>query len=124
VRVEVFNEAFDGFDRPRVGLLELDATLKPHAWVAALEASGRVLIELGIFGAGLASLFGLKVLSILPFFSGEGVRDFFSSDAPTDKVDAFKFCVRLLIRFAVLPELCRGVIEGRVGSGGGLDRSE
>ena len=92
--------------------------------MAALEASGRVLIELGIFEAGLPSLFGLRVLSILPFFSGEGVRDFFSSDAPTDSEDALRFCVRLLIRLVVLPELFRGAIEGRVGSGGGLERSE
>jgi hypothetical protein len=80
-------------------------------------------MELGIFDAGLPSLLGLNVLSILPFFSGEGVRDFLSSDTSTDKLEAFIVCVRLLIRFEMLPELFRGVIEGRVGSGGGLERS-
>jgi hypothetical protein len=91
--------------------------------VAALEASGRDLIELGIFDVGLPSLFGLSVLNILPpFFSGDGVLDFFSSGAG-DSVDVLIVCVRLLIRVAVFPELFRDAIEGRVGSGGGLERS-
>ena len=112
----------------KLGLLELGATgaavLDPKARVAALEASGRDLIDMGIFDAGLPSLFGLSVLSILPpFFSGDGVLDFFSVDGSGVNVELLIVCVRLLIRFEVLPELLRDAIEGRVGSGGGLARS-
>lgn len=105
----------------KFGLLELAAAFRdPKARVAALDASGRDLIEVGIFAAGLPSLLGLSVLSILPpFFSGDGVRDFFSSGGPGAREDALIVCVRLLIRFEVFPELLRDVIEGRVGNGGG-----
>lgn len=81
-------------------------------------------MEAGIFDAGLPSLFGLNVLSMrLPFFSGEGVRDFFSSEGPDVSVELLIVCVKLLSRFDIFPELFRDVIEGRDGSGGGLARS-
>lgn len=100
------------------------AALAPNASVAAFEASGRDLMEVGILAAGLPSLLGLSVLSILlPFFSGDGVRDFFSSDGPGVSVELLIVCVRPLIRFDILPELFRDDIEGRVGSGGGRARS-
>jgi hypothetical protein len=125
VRGEMFTGGVDAFDTFRPGRLELDAVfLEPKASVAAFEASGRDLIDVGIFAAGFPSLFDLSVLSILPpFFSGDGVRDFFSSDSPTLRLELLNVCVRLLIRFDVLPELFRGTIEGRVGSGGGRARS-
>lgn len=108
-----------------LGLLEpVAAFLDPKARVAALEASGRDLIEVGILDAGLPSLFGLNVLSILlPFFSGDGVRDFFSSDGPGVNVELLIVCVKLLILLDILPELLRCAIDGRVGNGGGLARS-
>lgn len=125
VRGEMFTGGVGALDTLRAGRLELDAVfLDPKARVAALEASGRDLIDVGIFAAGFPSLFGLRVLSILPpFFSGDGVRDFFSSDSPTLRLELLNVCVRLLIRFDALPELFRGTIEGRVGSGGGRARS-
>lgn len=121
----MYTGGVDALGALKFGRLELGAAvLDPKASVAALEASGRDLIEVGIFDAGLPSLFGLNVLSILlPFFSGDGVRDFFSSEGPTFNVELLIVCVRLLIRFDVLPELFRGTIEGRVGSGGGRARS-
>lgn len=125
VRGELVTGGVSALGALKVGRLELGAAvLDPKASVAALDASGRDLIDVGIFAAGLPSLFGLNVLSILlPFFSGEGVRDFFSSEGPGVKVELLIVCVRLLIRFEVLPELLRGTIEGRVGSGGGRARS-
>lgn len=125
VRGETLTGGVDAFGTLKLGRLELGAAfLDPKARVAAFEASGRDLIDMGIFDAGLPSLFGLSVLSILPpFFSGDGVRDFFSSDGPAFKVELLIVCVRLLIRFEVLPELFRGTIMGRVGSGEGRARS-
>lgn len=111
----------------RPGLLELGAAvLAPKARVAAFDASGRDLIDVGILLAGLPSLFGRSVLSILlPFLSGDGVRDCLSSDdGPGLSVELLIVCVRLLMRcLDMLPELLRGAINGRVGSGGGLARS-
>lgn len=108
------------------GLLELDAALRdPKARVAALDASGRDLIDVGLLLAALPSLFGRSVLSILlPFLSGDGVRDCLSSDGPGLSEALLIVCVRLLMRYLdMLPELLRGAIEGRLGSGGGLARS-
>lgn len=125
VRGETLTGGVAALGTLKLGLLELEAAvLDPKARVAAFEASGRDLIDIGIFGAGLLSLFGLSVLSILPpFFSGDGVRDFFSFNGSGVSVDLLIVCVRLLMRFDVLPELFRDAIEGRVGSGGGLARS-
>jgi hypothetical protein len=88
-----------------------------------LEASGLDRSELGIFEAALPSLPGLNVRSILPFFSGDGVRDFFSPEVPGVSVDALAVLVNSLSRMEPVPELWRGVIAGRRGSGGGLPRS-
>jgi hypothetical protein len=89
-----------------------------------LEASGRLLNELGNFAEdGLLSLPGLNVRSILPLFSGEGVRVFFSCVVPGDNVDALRICVKLFSRMDPVPELFRGAIAGRYGNGGGLERS-
>lgn len=67
---------------------------------------------------------GLNVRSILPFFSGEGVRDFLSTAGPGDRVEALVICVKLLSRIEPVPELFRGAMAGRSGNGGGFDRSE
>lgn len=125
VRGEMLTGGVGALGTLRFGRLELGAAfLDPNASVAALEASGRDLMDMGIFDAGLPSLFGRNVLSILPpFFSGDGVRDFFSSDVATFKVELLMVCVRLFTRIDALPELFRGTIEGRVGSGGGRARS-
>lgn len=125
VRGEMFIGGVGALGTFKPGRLELGAAvLDPKASVAALDASGRDLIDVGIFAAGLPSLFGLSVLSILlPFFSGDGVLDFFSSEGPTFNVELLIVWVRLLIRFDVFPELLRGTIEGRVGNGGGRARS-
>lgn len=71
----------------------------------------------------LPSLPGLKVRSIRPFFSGDGVRDFFSSGIPGDSVEILCVSVRLLSRMDPAPELFRGAIAGRYGNGGGRERS-
>lgn len=125
VRGEMFTGGVDAVGTLKLGRPELGAAvLEPKARVAALEASGRDLIDMGIFDAGLPSLLGLSVLSILlPFFSGDGDRDFFSSEGPAFSVELLIVLVRLLMRFDVLPELFRDAIEGRVGSGGGRARS-
>lgn len=125
VRGETLTGGVGALGTLRLGRLELDAAfLDPNARVAALEASGRDLIDMGIFDAGLPSLFGLSVLSILPpFFSGDGVRDFFSSAGATLRVELFIVGVRLLTRVDVVPELFRGTMEGRIGNGGGRARS-
>lgn len=100
-----------------LGLLHPGAVLTLQAWVAAFEASGRDRSELCNF-EGLLSLCGLRVRSILLFFSGDGVLDFFSSGTPGDNVEALRTCVRL-----APPELFRGAIAGRYGRGGGRERS-
>jgi hypothetical protein len=108
------SEDADGFDGPKTGRLEADAVLTVHAWVAALEASGRLLNELGIFvDDGLLSLPGLSVRNILPLFSGDGVRVCFSSPGAGDRFDALRVSDRLLSRVEPLPELLRGTIAGR-----------
>jgi hypothetical protein len=91
--------------------------------VAAFEASGRDRNELGIFEADLPSRPGRKVRSILPFFSGEGVRDFFSPDVPGASVDALVVFFKSSSRIEPVPELTRGAIAGRIGNGGGLPSS-
>jgi hypothetical protein len=91
--------------------------------VAALEASGRDRNELGIFEDDLPSLPGLNVRSILPFFSGDGVLDFFSLEVPGASVDALTVLVKSLSRTEPVPELARCVIAGRIGNGGGRPRS-
>jgi hypothetical protein len=104
-------------------LLELN--LKPHAWVAALAASGGWdLMVAGSFEdeVDLASLPGLNVLNMRPFFSGEGVRELFASAvvgvAKDDRLAAWaSVCVD------AAPELFRGASEGRLGRGGGRERS-
>ena len=125
VRGETLNEDIAALGTPKLGLLELNAAFfEPKARVAALDASGRDFMKVGIFGVGFPSLLGLRVLSILPpFFSGDGVRDFFSSAGKGISVELLIVWVRLLIRVELFPELFRNVIEGRVGSGGGLARS-
>lgn len=72
---------------------------------------------------GLLSLPGLNVRSILPLFSGDGVRVFCSPAIPGDSVDALRVCVKLFPRTDPVAELFRGVIAGRYGNGGGLERS-
>lgn len=53
VRGEMFTGGVGALDTLRAGRLELDAVfLDPKARVAALEASGRDLIDVGIFAAG------------------------------------------------------------------------
>jgi hypothetical protein len=126
VRGETLTGGVATFGTLRVALVELDAAaLDPNARVAALDASGRDRIDMGILLAGLPSLFGLSVLSILlPFLSGDGVRDFLGSDDPGLSEVLLMVCVRLLRRcLDMLPELLRGAIEGRLGNGGGLARS-
>jgi hypothetical protein len=91
--------------------------------VAAFEASGRERSELGIFEAVLPSLPGLNVRNILPFFSGDGVRDFFSPDVLGAKVDALGVFVMSFSRIELVPELARGAIAGRSGRGGALPSS-
>jgi len=89
-----------------------------------LEASGRFLNELGnLAEEDLLSFPDLSVRSILPFFSGDGVRVLFSSVAPGDSIDALRVCVRLISRMDPVPELFRGGMAGRYGNGGGLERS-
>jgi hypothetical protein len=113
--VAALSELVEGFERPKPGLV--------HACVAAFEASGRDRSELGIFEAVLPSLPGLRVLSILPFFSGDGVRDFLSPAVSGVRVELLAVLVNSLSRIEPVFELLRGVIEGRIGSGGGLPRS-
>lgn len=72
---------------------------------------------------GLLSLPGLNVRSILPLFSGDGVRVFFSPAVPGDNVDALRVCFKLLSAIDPVPELFRGAIAGRYGNGGGRERS-
>jgi hypothetical protein len=91
--------------------------------VAAFEASGRDRSELGIFEDDLPSLPGLNVRNILPFFSGDGVRDFFSLDVLGASVEALAVFVKSLSRIEPVPELARCVIAGRIGKGGGRPRS-
>ena len=81
VRGETLNEGVAALGTLKLDLLEPSmAFFEPKARVAALDASGRDFIKIGIFGVGFPSLLGLRVLSILPpFFSGDGVRGFFSS---------------------------------------------
>jgi hypothetical protein len=122
-RAEAFSEAVDGVGRPRLGLLSADAFPKLHACVAAFEASGRDRIELGIFDAALPSLPGLSVLNILPFFSGDGVRDFLSPGAAGANEEALTVLPNSLSRIEPVPELLREAMAGRMGSGGGLPRS-
>jgi hypothetical protein len=123
-RAEPLNEVVEGLGRPRPGLGWLVAAPNPQACVAALEASGLDRNELGILDATLPSLPGLSVRSILPFFSGDGVRDFFSVGAPGTSVVVLAVLVNSLSRIELVPELLRGAIAGRMGRGGGLPRSE
>lgn len=119
-----FGDGIGGAGALTLGLLEFDVALTVHACVAALEASGRDLSEGGSLDEdGLPSLPGLNVRSILPFFSGDGVRDFFSPAIPGDSVDALRVCVKLFSLMDPLPELFRGAIAGRYGSAGGRERS-
>jgi hypothetical protein len=122
-RPEALSEVLDGFWRPRLGLLDVDADPKLHACVAAFEASGRDRSELGILDAALPSLPGLNVRNILPFFSGDGVRDFLSPDAAGTSVEALAVLVSSLSRMDPEPELLREAMPGRMGRGGGLPRS-
>lgn len=78
---------------------------------------------MGILDAALPSLPGLNVRSILPFFSGDGVRDFLSAEDPGVRVDALEVLVNTFSRIDPVPELLRSVMAGRIGSGGGLPRS-
>jgi len=123
-RAEGVRELVDGFGAPNVGRVEDAVALTLHAWVAAFEASGRLLNVLGNFAEdGLLSLPGLSVRSILPLFSGDGVRVFLSPTGPGDSVDALRVWVKLLSRMEPVPELFRGAIAGRYGNAGGLERS-
>jgi hypothetical protein len=123
-RAEGVSELIDGFGVPNAGRLEVAVVLTLHAWVAAFEASGRLLNELGNFAEDcLLSLPGLNVRSILPLFSGDGVRVFFSPAIAGDRVDVLRVCVKLLSRIDPVPELFRGTIAGRYGNGGGRERS-
>lgn len=122
-RAEAVSDAEDGAGTPKPGLLEFDVDFTVHACVAALDASGRDLSELGSFEDDFPSLPGRNVRSILPFFSGEGVRDFLSAGGPGESVDALCVCVKLYPRVEPVPELFRGVMAGRNGSGGGRERS-
>lgn len=88
-----------------------------------MEASGRERNELGILDVALPSLPGLNVRSILPFFSGDGVRDFLSVAAPGVRVDELAVLVSSFSRMDPVPELLRSVMAGRMGNGGGLPRS-
>lgn len=98
-------------------------TLK--ARVAAFAASGgceRIEVESFVEDVDLVSLPGLRVLSMRPFFSGEGVRDGFALWATgAIKEDMLVVCVR--VRVDAVPELFLGVNEGRLGKGGGRERS-
>jgi hypothetical protein len=122
-RAAAFNEVVDGFGS-RFGLLDVDVDLTLHACEAAFDASGRDLSELGSFpDDGLLSLPGRNVRNILPLFSGDGVRACFSSVLLGASVEALLVCVKLFSRIDPVPELLRGTIAGRYGSGGGLERS-
>jgi hypothetical protein len=123
-RAEAFSEVVDAVGRPRLGLLFAEADPKPHACVAAFEASGRDRSELGIFDAVLPSLPGLSVRNILPFFSGDGVRDFLSPDPAGASAEALAVLANSLSRIDPVPELLREAMAGRIGRGGGLPRSE
>jgi hypothetical protein len=123
-RAEALNEVVEGLERPRPGRGEFVVAPEPQACVAALDASGRDRNELGILEAAFPSLPGLNVRSILPLFSGDGVRDFFSVGAPGTSVAALAVLVNSLSRIEPVPELLRGTIAGRMGRGGGLPRSE
>jgi hypothetical protein len=122
-RAEALRDVVDAVGRPKLGLLGTDEFPKPHACVAAFEASGRDRIELGIFDAALPSLPGLSVRNILPFFSGDGVRDFLSPDAAGASEEALAVLPNSLSRIEPVPELLREAMAGRMGSGGGLPRS-
>lgn len=75
-------------------------------------------MEDGNFGDddGLFSLPALSVLSIRPFFSGEGVRDSFLPVGAGDSDDPRG--TWLIVRLDSAPELLRGASEGRAGRGG------
>jgi hypothetical protein len=122
-RADVLIDVVEGFGSPRLGLVLVDVDPTPQAWVAAFEASGRDRSVLGIFEAGLPSRPGLSVRNILPFFSGDGVRDFFSPAVSGANVDALLVLARSFSRIEPVPELFRGAITGRRGRGGGRDRS-
>jgi hypothetical protein len=123
-RAEAFSEVVKGFGS-RFGLLDIDVDLTLQACAAAFDASGRVLSELGSFpdDDGLLSLPGRNVRFILPLFSGDGVRACLSSVLLGASVDALLVCGKALSRIDPVPELFRGAIAGRYGSGGGLERS-
>jgi hypothetical protein len=123
-RAEALKEVVEGLEKPSPGLGWFVAAPNPQACVAALEASGLDRSELGILDATLPSLPDRSVRSILPLFSGDGVRDFFSVDAPGTSVAALAVLVNSLSRIELVPELFRGAIAGRMGRGGGLPRSE
>lgn len=103
--------------------LELPAVLKVQAWVAALAASGGCdLIDVGSLEDedDLPSLPGRSVLSMRPFFSGDGVRDALGRAAPgVIKEEALVVCTS--VRVDSSPELFLGASEGRLGRGGGLE---
>lgn len=71
----------------------------------------------------LLSLPGLNVRSILPFFSGDGVRDFLFPEFAGASVGALFVFAKSLFRSDPVPELLRGAIAGRYGRGGGFPRS-
>jgi hypothetical protein len=71
----------------------------------------------------LPSLPGLRVRSILPFFSGDGVRDLNSSAGLGVSVDVLTVLDRLFSLIEPVAELFRGAIAGRYGRGGGRPRS-
>jgi hypothetical protein len=69
----------------------------------------------------LASLPGLNVLNMRPFFSGEGVRELFArAVVGVAKDDRLVVWVSVCVDAA--PELLRGASEGRWGRGGGRER--
>ena len=113
-RAEAASEEAEGLGAPKLGLLEVDVGLKPQACEAAFEASGRDLGALGVLeDAGFFSFPGRKVRSILPFFSGDGVRDLSSADIPGESVDPLRVWVKVFSRTEPLPEGFRGAIAGR-----------
>ena len=113
-RAEAASEAADGLGTPKLGLLEVGVDLKLQACEAALEASGRDLGALEVLDdVGFFSFPGRNVRSILPFFSGDGVRDFSSDVTAGDSVDPLRIWVKLFSRIEPLPEGFRGAMPGR-----------